>query len=197
MITPKTNIDRFQAEIEVFLEKYHNKPLEKLDLKEMVLELLEIVKTNNLKLPTELAYLGKTTINLEGTVRTIYPEYNLTERLSKFIEKSAVDYLKEKKDEFRSMLHIYYNFPFELQKLYKMVLREKITINILFKEFEAIQKLFEKQVNKVVIAIIFIGLLISSGIFFIAEKEKYGDISLSLAIIFGLYSFYKLLKSKV
>ncbi len=197
MITPKTKIDRFQTEIEIFLEKYHNKPLEKLDLKEMVLELLEIVKTNNLKLPTELAYLGKTTINLEGTVRTIYPEYNLTERLSKFIETSAMDYLKEKRDEIRNMLHIYYNAPFELQKLYKLILREKITINILFKEFENIQKLFEKQFNKLVIALLFIGLLISSGIFFIAEKEKYGEISLFFAVLFGLYSFYKLLKYKV
>ena len=196
MITEKTNIESFQAEIEIFLEKYHNKTLEKIDLKEMVLELLDIIREHHLKLPTELAYLGKTTINLEGTVRTIYPNYNLTERLTNFVKTSGIDYLKEKAQDLRRIAHMGYNAPFKLEKLYRRLIRERLTIRFLIKDMELIQEFYKHQINKIILVLLFVGTLISSSLFFIAEKNDIGDTLLILAIIFGFLSIYRLFKDR-
>lgn len=81
MITPKTDIMELEQDVETFLEKYYNKQLDEIDLKEMVLEVIDIVRNNHLRLPMEISYLGKTAINLEGTVRSLYPEFNPTKGL--------------------------------------------------------------------------------------------------------------------
>ncbi len=193
MITPKTDIEEFLRDIEVFLEKYHNKSLEKINMKEMVLDLLEIIKEHRLKLPTQLAYLGKTAINLEGVVREIYPEFNPTERLKNFIKTSTLDYIKEKSYELREMGNIVYDSVFRLEKLYRMLIRERLTFRIIFKDMEEIFIFHRKLMYRLIAIILFSSLIISSGLFYIAGRERTGDILFIMAVVWGIYSMIKII----
>lgn len=193
MITPKTDIEEFLRDIEVFLEKYHNKSLEKINMKEMVLDLLEIIKEHKLKLPTQLAYLGKTAINLEGVVREIYPEFNPTERLKNFIKTSTLDYIKEKSYEIREMGNIMYDSIFRVEKLYRMLIRERLTLRILFKDMEEIFVFQRKLMYRLIAVILFSSLIISSALFYIAGMERTGDTFFIIAVVWGIYSMIKII----
>ncbi len=194
MITPKTDIMELEQDVESFLEKYYNKQLDEIDLKEMVLEVIEIVRNNHLRLPMEISYLGKTAINLEGTVRSLNPEFNPTKRLKKFLTLTTKDYIKEKVSEFKTATQLYYYSIFKLENIYRLLIRERLTFSIIFKDVEELQEFYRLQQQKLVTAILFIGLLISSGIFFIAEMTAIADILLVLSIIMGIITIYKILR---
>ncbi len=194
MITPRTDIEQLKRDLETFIEKYYNKKLEDIDLRELVLDVIDIVKENKLRLPTGIAYLGKTAINLEGTIRTIDPSYNPTKRLRIFIQQSWQELLKERLKEIKNISQTIYYSPFKLENLYKQIIRERLTIQILFKEIDEHVEFLKNQTNKVVYAIFSIGLLISSSLFFLTNKETIGNILLFLSIIFMIISFYKLIR---
>ena len=191
MITPKTDIENLQRDIEVFIEKYYNKKLEEINLKELVLEVIEIVRENKLRLPVGIAYLGKTAINLEGTVRVLDSSFNPTQRLKTFIKKSFKDLLKEKLNESRKALELYYYSIFKVEEIYRLLIRERLTFSIIFKDLEEHREFFSNQIKKINYSILTVGFLISSPLFYLANKKSIGDLTAFLGFLFFLLFLYR------
>jgi len=191
MITPKTDIENLQRDLEIFIEKYYNKKLEEINLKELVLEVIDIVRENNLRLPVGIAYLGKTAINLEGTVRVLDSSFNPTQRLKTFIKKSFREILEEKLKEGKTALELYYYLIFKAEEIYRLLVRERLTFSIIFKDLEAHQEFFSNQIKKINYSILSTGFFISSALFFLGNKETIGNISFYMGILFLLLFLYK------
>ncbi len=195
MITPKTDINKLENDVMDFLEKYYNKKLEEINLKEMIIDIIEdIIKSNHLRLPSQLAYLGKTALNLEGTVRQLYPEYNPTQRLQFYLKKGVKDYVKEKYQDLKQIGFITYNVPFKAEQIYKKLITDKLSVSTLSKDWEIKEDFFKAQVNKVVYSILVLSSCLTSGFLFLAEKDFYGYIFLFIAIIIAILLFIKILK---
>lgn len=194
MITPKTDLDKLESFVEVFIEKYYNKNLSNINLKEMVLEIIELVRECNLKLPTSLAYLGKSAIGLDGVIRNLDPSFNPTERLSKFLTKSVVEYTREKFNEVLKIFDFYYNLAFKLDRIIKLLNIERLTLRILFKDLEELQNFYKNQVSKIALSIIFAAFLISSGLFSMAGDFKTSKILMYLSFLTFLFLLYRLIR---
>ena len=194
MFTPYTDFNNFETDLQFFLEKYHNKKLEEIDLKEMILDIIEFVRTNKLRLPTDVAYLGKAAINLEGTVRELYPSFNPTQRLKKFVTTSTKDYIIEKLGEVRDSAELAFYAIFKLENAYRLLIRERITFQIVFKDLEELQLFYKNQIHKIVYALLFIGLFLSIPLFKIAKMDTLADLSLFLSVVVGIFTLYKVLR---
>ncbi|NPA12817.1 MAG: AarF/ABC1/UbiB kinase family protein [Aquificae bacterium] len=194
MFTPYTDFNNFETDLQFFLEKYHNKRLEEINLKEMIEDIIEFIRNNHLKLPSDIAYLGKAALNLEGTVRKLDPKFNPTQRLKKFIKTTTTDYIKEKSLEVRDAAQLYFQLIFKVEHIYRLLIRERITFQIVFKDLLELQEFYREQIGKIAYSIIFIGLLVSSALFFSAGKESIGDTLLILSAVFGAVSLYKILR---
>ncbi len=195
MITPKTDLNKLENDVMDFLEKYYNKKLEEINLKELVLDILyNIIRANYLRLPSELAYLGKTAINLEGTVRKIYPSYNPTERLKFHLKKGIKDYFKEKAKDLKQIGILAYNIPFKIENIYRKLNTEKLTISLISKDLDEKTAVLKKQVNKIAVALIAGSMFVSSSVFYLANKSFYGNTFLILAIILTFILTIKIFK---
>jgi len=194
MITPKTDIDNLEYQVSIFIDKYHNKTLANINLKEMVLEIIELVRENHLKLPTDLAYLGKAAIGLDGVIRVLDETFNPTERLTQFLQKSLTDYAKEKLNEIKDIISFYYNLSFKIDEILKILRRERITFQILFKDYEEIRDLFISQINKLSLAIITAGFFISSALFNISNQHSLSNFTLYFGFFILIILIYKILK---
>ncbi|MDQ7056849.1 MAG: AarF/UbiB family protein [Persephonella sp.] len=86
MFTPRTDFNNFESDLQFFLEKYHNKRLDEINLREMIEDIIGFIRENHLRLPADISYLGKAALNLEGTVRKLDPTFNPTERLKTLSE---------------------------------------------------------------------------------------------------------------
>ncbi len=194
MFTPYTDFSNFESDLQFFLEKYHNKNLEEIDLKEMILDIIEFVRTNRLKLPTDIAYLGKAAINLEGTVRELDPTFNPTQRLKKFVAVSTKDYFVEKLGEVRDSLELAFYAIFKIEHAYRLLIRERITFQVVFKDLEELQLFYKNQIHKIAYVLLFIGVLISVPLFKIAKMETVSDIFLAISVFLGFFAIFKILR---
>ncbi len=194
MFTPYTDFGNFESDLQFFLEKYHNKKLEEIDLKEMILDIIEFVKANKLRLPTDVAYLGKAAINLEGTVRELDPSFNPTQRLKKFVATSTKDYIIEKLGEVRDSAELAFYAIFKLENAYRLLIRERITFQIVFKDLQELQQFYKNQIHKIVYLILFVGFFISIPLFHMANMETWKEIATLLSIITGFILLLKILR---
>ncbi len=194
MFTPYTDFNNFETDLQFFLEKYHNKKLEEIDLKEMILDIIEFVRTNKLRLPTDVAYLGKAAINLEGTVRELDPSFNPTQRLKKFVTVSTKDYLIEKLGEVRDSAELAFYAIFKLENVYRQLIRDRVTFQIVFKDLEDLQLFYKNQIHKIVLAILFIGFLISIPLFKSVNMHTASDIMIFFSVFTGIFTLYKILR---
>ncbi len=160
----------------------------------MILDIIEFVRTNHLRLPTDIAYLGKAAINLEGTVRELDPTFNPTQRLKKFITTSTKEYILEKLGEVRDSAELAFYAIFKLENAYRLLIRERISIQVIFKDLEELQQFYKNQVHKIVYALVFIGILISIPVYKNAGMDLEADILTFFSFIFGLVLLYKILK---
>ncbi|NPA17109.1 MAG: AarF/ABC1/UbiB kinase family protein [Aquificae bacterium] len=194
MFTPYTDFNNFESDLQFFLEKYHNKRLDEINLREMIEDIIGFIKENHLRLPTDIAYLGKAALNLEGTVRKLDPTFNPTERLKNFVGTSTKDYIIEKAYEVRDAAELAFYLIFKLEHIYRLLIRERITYQIVFKDLEDLQKFYKLQTGKIAFAVLFVGLLISSALFYMAGKETLGGIILVISFFIGLISFYRVFR---
>ncbi|WP_456463843.1 ABC1 kinase family protein [Persephonella sp.] len=194
MFTPRTDFGNFEADLQFFLEKYHNKRLDEINLREMIEDIIGFIRENHLKLPTDIAYLGKAALNLEGTVRKLHPTFNPTERLKNFIGVSTKDYIKEKLSEIRDATELSFYLIFKLEHVYRLLIRERITFQIIFKDLEELQKFYKMQTGKIAFTILFVGMLISSALFYMSGKDTTGLVLLVISVFIGLISFYKVFR---
>lgn len=194
MITPKTDLDKLQSYVDFFVDKYYNKTLSNINLKDMVLEIIELVRECNLKLPTSLAYLGKAAIGLDGVIRVLDETFNPTERLTTFLTKSFTDNLKEFMDTMTETASFYYHLPPKLDRFMRLLDIERLTLRIVIKDIDEFKEFYKKQTNKLFLAIITTGMFISSGIFYNAEKNTLGDFSFTVAVFFTILLIYYLIR---
>lgn len=195
MITPKTDLDKLQTYVEFFVDKYYNKTLANINLKDMVLEIIDLVRECNLKLPTSLAYLGKASIGLDGVIRVLDETFNPTERLTKFLTKTFKDQLKDLIEDTSNTFNFYYHLPLRLDKLIKTLEIERLTFRVIFKDFEEIKEFYKKQTDRIVFAILSSGFIISSSLFYTGKKEDLADISLTIGFIFLTVLIYRLIRN--
>lgn len=194
MITPKTDLDKLQSYVDFFVDKYYNKTLSNINLKDMVLEIIELVRDCNLHLPTSLAYLGKASIGLDGVIRSLDDTFNPTERLTNFLTKSFKDNLKELTETFTETVSFYYHLPSKLDRFMRLLDIERLTLRIVLKDVEDFKEFYKKQLNKIFLAIMSTGMFIASGIFYNAQKNTSGDLTFLFAVISMVVLLYNLAK---
>lgn len=194
MITPKTDLDKLQNYVEFFVDKYYNKTLSNINLKDMVLEIIELVRECNLRLPNSLAYLGKASIGLDGVIRVLDETFNPTERLTNFLTKSITENIKEFTETLMETTSFYYHLPSRLDRFMRLLDIERLTIRIVLKDIEELKEFHKRQINKLFFSIMMTGSLIASGIFYNANKESIGDLTLAFAFISFIFLLYSLSK---
>jgi len=92
------NEQLLKRELLIFLDKYYNRPLSKIDAEKFFYEELAITKQFNLVLPEELLVLLKTVTHTESVARIIYPEFTLPPVLQPYLKKLIPKFLL---DDFR------------------------------------------------------------------------------------------------
>ncbi|MFN5513439.1 MAG: ABC1 kinase family protein [Cyanobacteriota bacterium] len=77
----QTNLEQLEVDYEKMLRKYYDLSLAEVNFSEIIYELLQIARSNRVKVPGSLGLYAKCLANLEGTGRQFNPELNLLSEL--------------------------------------------------------------------------------------------------------------------
>ena len=88
-----TNRELLVRDIAHFIEQYQGRLLGEIQLTSLISELLAILRTHHLQLPSEMAMLTKMVLMLEGMGVRLNPEFNLGEVLKPYASRLAIERL--------------------------------------------------------------------------------------------------------
>jgi len=86
-IDTEINPVRLRNEIDAFVDQYNGLPLGRINLGQMLSDLVTILRENQLVLPTDLSLMIKAFITLQGMGRQLDPDFNMTAEAAPFLQR--------------------------------------------------------------------------------------------------------------
>lgn len=213
-IPTRSNVKRFEKDVDKMIEKYLTMPLNEIKIEELFYEITSIAFANNIKIPREFALMSKTLGTLQGLLEKLAPDLNPLVVAKPIAKKliyqsfSAKRMVNEAKKSLRHYSELLKELPSVLLNFLWKMEDEDFTIQFEIKDISNIQKRFDRGINRIsfsivllAVSIIIAGITIGSGISADVGSEMYLinvtvlKIGLALAVIIILGLIISVIKA--
>lgn len=152
------------------LSKYGTVDMGKIDVAEVMMDLMEVMKENKIIMPHGLTMLARSLTHMEGVLADISPEINMvaiaTERISGYYIKNK-DWTEELKSSGRHLytsIHKALDIPAMLSDILHGHLKGQTSINLDLHASADLERLLRRLIRNIVMGLWVMALLISSSI---------------------------------
>jgi len=174
----KINFPEFKRDVGEVLDKILGVPISEVQFSEILQELMQGAKKNQIKIPNDYTLMAKAIMTIEGIGRSLDPDLNLEVEAAPFVKKLVQERWSPKKlgmDLYKRSLQMYqwsYDVPVQMVSMLEDVqngeLKFKTEDIYKTKELKSWERIVEKLTGGIVIS----SLIISSAIFIISTKEN-------------------------
>lgn len=162
--------DRLYKDVGKFYNTYANQPLQSLDLPKILEEMVQIAKSNNISMPHGIMLLAKGIITLQAVISKIDKDISLMDvAIPYFKDKFITEKLKSL--DLNGLITLLYasarstmQLPSKLLEFINSSLQGRLKLYFDIKNIDETINNINKMVNRLIIAIIVTGLLISSSL---------------------------------
>lgn len=195
-----TDENQLEKDIHGFFSLLDGASLEEMDIKEVLGKFSAILNNNEILMPDHLYLLVRGIVLIEGIGRALVPDLNIIESLRPYILKIAFRKLSPEELKksglklLRTLTETLKTMPDDVQSIISKLNTGELKIQQEVQGLSAFKKMMGKGMNRMVMAVMMCGFLISSAILTLADKPpKFGGIPvLALAgflisLILGLY----------
>lgn len=187
----EVNAKKLNLDLRDLMEHYYGISLKELRMGQLLVDIVDIVSQNKIKIPPDLFLLSKALITVEGIGRKLDPEFNMTVQAKPFAEKLVRQRYSAKNiaREIRKFAKALYGFTSSLPKDLNLILNKikKGTLRVEF-EHRGLENLIaqmDKVSNRVAFSVIIAALIIGSSI--IMQTNK-GPLFLGFPML-GIFGF--------
>lgn len=175
----RINHAQLYSDIEEIVNKYLSRNLGNMKLGELIECLLDLVRTHNISIPTDITLLGRGIITMESVLTICSPSVNFLEILTNHVSSSIMEHM-DIKGKLRHGGRDLYNLskegfaiPLQLSELLKLAKTGHLKINLDINEAEKPLKTALFIAHHFVLGIIDAALFIVSGLLCIANIKPY------------------------
>lgn len=199
--------EKFNNELDDFLNRYLNLPIKEIDLQKLFSQVVMICHDNNLQIDDSVTMLIKAFGTLEGVIEDLNPDLSLFEVVAPFAQKFFIKQLHLKDElqktglDYLSSLKALPKIPSRTLTVLDTFAKGKGKLNLEFKNQKALLERVEAMVNRLVIGLILSALVIGSSLLvqtspnghtFISNLGIFGYSIAALSILFLISeSFYR------
>ena len=150
----------FFREMDELREKYMDVPLSKVSMGGAMLELFTVAFRHQIRIPSDLALLGKTLLTIEGTVEKLDPDLSVLDVAKPFGQKilkeryGLAQFLKHMKQNTVEFWEIFFELPKLIKENLKKMSMEHIPLNINFADKEVLFKRMNRATNLISFSIL-------------------------------------------
>lgn len=194
-VSSEVNEEELKRDLYFIMSHYYDMPIEKINISEVLNEIMKVSFKHELKLPSQLTLLIKSSITIEGSIRKLEPNFSpkdisddiirriYREKLS--FKKSSIDMMKMAYDGYDNLRL----FPKRLNKIVENAEKNKLKLNL---SYENEEKLIEKLdgISKgITFGVITGSLVIGSTIILGTGMTQYGRVIEYMVKVSFLSSF--------
>lgn len=186
-----TNLRELKIDLMEFINHYYKVSLNRINLSKLINEFIELLRTHQIKLPSDISILIRTLLISEAIARGLYPQFNLAEILIPFAKKAYINKFNPF-TRYQSIIRtaeegfdLLNKIPENLQNILYKFRNDKFTINFKHQGLEEFGRRIDSSSNRLSFAIIIAALIIGSSMIMYLGK---GNLPLSYPVI-GISGF--------
>ncbi|RMF90542.1 MAG: AarF/ABC1/UbiB kinase family protein [Methanobacteriota archaeon] len=182
-VSEEPDIPAFSMDLEHLLDKYYGTPLKKLNLGEMLEDVLAVMTRHHVRMPPNLSLLTIALWSMEGLVRNIDPDFNSFEANKPFLQRmisrriSPVHRLREFGNNVVEYYDLMEDLPRRLNRITNKIERGELKIIFRDERLENLNVVIDKASNRLIIGAIISTIIMGSAIVILSGREP---------VIFGI-----------
>lgn len=199
--------ERLTIYIEEFLDKYHDVPLDKLEMANVFHDLTKLLRDNRISLPPDLALVFKVFITLEGLGRRLDPTFNLTTEAQPILEMAIrrryrpEEIFKRGKRMLADTFDLLIGLPKDFRIMTRAIKAGQVKMNVEIRGLEDFGQRIDDSASRISTSLVTAAFILSTSIVMsVGDSPKvYGlpffDILGYGAMIGGLFVLFSILRA--
>jgi ubiquinone biosynthesis protein len=162
--------DKFADDISEFMFQYEHVPLKDLNISQLIIDIMALIRDHGIVLPPDMAMLFKALITLEGLGRQLNPDFQLVEHLTPFVRELILNrytpktLFKRGKQTLVEAMGMIGDLPRDLIRLGKDIRHGKFRINFDLQRLDSFGRQLDRTANRLTMGIVTGCLIIGSSI---------------------------------
>lgn len=160
---------RFLREISTIVANFHDVDVKKINVGQLLFNVIGIANNNELKAPAELAMLAKTLLHLDGVTKKLDPNYDPQEVIRDYSERLIGQKLAQKfepRNFYPALLdlnQLVLDLPHRAREIIDLTATGKLSFGIKLQQAEEFLAGIHKVANRITVGVVIAALLISSS----------------------------------
>ena len=201
--------ERLIADICAFLDQYHGMPLGKVNLPDMLRDMMTMLRENQLALPSDLSMMFKVFLTLDGFCRQLNPDFDLVAEARPFVRQALIlrytpgEVAKRGWKGLAGAMDLLTGLPKDLRRLMRAARRGSLRVHIDIEELDRFGERLDRAVSRLTIGMITASFIIGTSIMLsVTGDTEYLGMSLlavlgfSMAAVGGLWVLFSIWRGK-
>jgi ubiquinone biosynthesis protein len=201
--------ERLIADICAFLDQYHGMPLGKVNLPDMLRDMMTMLRENQLALPSDLSMMFKVFLTLDGFCRQLNPDFDLVAEARPFVRQALIlrytpgEVAKRGWKGLAGAMDLLTGLPKDLRRLLRAARRGALRVHIDIEELDRFGERLDRAVSRLTIGMITASFIIGTSIMLsVTGDTEYLGMSLlavlgfSIAAVGGLWVLFSIWRGK-
>jgi ubiquinone biosynthesis protein len=201
--------ERLIADICAFLDQYHGMPLGKVNLPDMLRDMMTMLRENQLALPSDLSMMFKVFLTLDGFCRQLNPDFDLVAEARPFVRQALIlrytpgEVAKRGWKGLAGAMDLLTGLPKDLRRLLRAARRGALRVHIDIEELDRFGERLDRAVSRLTIGMITASFIIGTSIMLsVTGDTEYLGMSLlavlgfSMAAVGGLWVLFSIWRGK-
>jgi ubiquinone biosynthesis protein len=176
--TAQETIDTRSLKMDIadLLAQYYDKTLKEIVLGEFITQLAQISIKYHIKMPAELALLGKSLLTIEGIGLALDPDFNLTEIAKPYVEEIILERKNPQRllanitSDLSEFYHLMVLIPRQLSKILKKMEESIFRLELQHQGLENLINALDKASNRLSYSLILVAIIIGSSLIMQTDK---------------------------
>jgi ubiquinone biosynthesis protein len=169
-VQERFDTNRFVREISALVATFHDADVRQMNVGQLIFTMIALANNNELKVPSELAMLAKTLLQLDGVTRRLDPEYNPSAVIREYAEQLMVQKLVQKfapRNFYPALLdlnQLVLDLPHRTSEIIDQTAAGRLTFGLNLLQAEQFLAGIHKIANRITVGVIIAALLIASSL---------------------------------
>ncbi|MBU2639926.1 MAG: AarF/ABC1/UbiB kinase family protein [Nanoarchaeota archaeon] len=181
-------------ELNNMLEEYAGTSIQEVNVPKLFEEFLDIASKYSFKIPKDLVLLGKAIITIEGVGQGLYPGFNLSRKLSEYVEeveierKGVVYLMKKIGGGIKSYSDLIFKMPKQTSRILEKLEEGELKVEFQHKELDNLEREIDRGSNRVALSVLIAALVVASSLTLNMTGSKFFSIlGFTIALILSLF----------
>ncbi len=176
MVEGEADIEKFELDVAELVDRYYGISLRELKMGQFLVDMVDIVSENRIKVPHDLFLLTKALITIEGIGRKLDPDFDMVAQTKPFVERLIRDKYSPKliardiRKLASAVISLTKSFPKDFTEILEKIKSGTLRIEFEHRGLEDLISQTDKASNRIAFSLIIAALVVGSSVIMQTDK---------------------------